>query len=240
MTIISESEIVDDFESFGICAFITTRASGTFGVSSNEPVRDVMERWRLLREELSPGGARLATSSQVHGSRVVVHSSDWQGWLRVDATDGHVATDRGLALAVTVADCVPIFIAHPSGSVALLHSGWRGTAAHILGRGIDALAQRGFAASELRVHFGPAICGNCYEVGRDVFCQLTGRNSSGGALHVDLRSILSEQAHAAGIRHVTTSALCTRCNNDRFFSHRAGDTGRQIAVIFAQGTHRMP
>ena len=232
MTIVSEAEIVDDFASFGIRAFTTTRASGSFGLASEEPARVVMQRWRTLRDELSPGGARLATATQVHGSRVVTHANDWSGWLRVDNADGHVALERELALAVTIADCVPVFIAHPSGAVALLHSGWRGTAARIVDRGIEALAHRGFAAAELRLHLGPSICGNCYEVGPDVIRQLTGRDS-GKPERVDLRAIIRDHARAAGIRHMTTTSLCTRCDNDRFYSHRAGDAGRQISVIYA-------
>jgi polyphenol oxidase len=234
VTIIAQSELVDDFAQFGIRAFMTTRASGSFGLASDEPTRVVMARWRQLREELAPGGARLASASQVHGSNVVAHRADWDGWLRVDAADGHVAPDRGLALAVSVADCVPVFIAHPAGAIALLHSGWRGTAARIVEKGIEALAHRGFGVGELRLHLGPAICGNCYEVAGDVYRQLTGRDSSGSAARVDLRALIAGHARAAGVRHLTTSALCTRCDNDRLYSHRAGDDGRQIAVILAE------
>ena len=235
MSIIADSERVDDFSPFGIRAFTTTRAAGTFGLVSDEPTRVVMQRWRQLREELEPNGARLASANQVHGSRVVIHAGGWDGWLRVDAADGHVAPERGLALAVSVADCVPVFIAHPSGAVGLLHSGWRGTAARIVQRGIEALAQRGFAAGELRLHLGPAICGKCYQVGADVFRQLMGRDSSRATEYVDLRALIADHARAAGVRHITTSALCTRCDNDRFYSHRTGDDGRQIAVIYAEG-----
>jgi len=234
VTIIGDSESVDDFSPFGIRAFTTTRASGTFGLASDEPAGLVMQRWRQLRDELAPEGARLASATQVHGSRVVTHSGGWDGWLRVDAADGHVAPERGLALAVSVADCVPVFIAHPSGAVALLHSGWRGTAARIVERGIEALAHRGFAAGELRLHLGPAICGRCYEVSADVFRQLTGHDSSHAAECVDLRALIVGHARAAGVRHITTSALCTKCDNDRLYSHRAGDAGRQIAVIYAE------
>lgn len=232
MTILSSSEIVDDFAAFGIRAFTTTREAGSFGLMSQEATRDVMQRWRQLREELAPDGARLATAAQVHGARVVTHGADWAGWLRVDNADGHVAPERGLALAVSIADCVPVFIGHPSGAVALLHSGWRGTAARIVERGIEALGHRGFAASELRIHLGPAICGKCYEVGPDVIRQLTGRDA-GKHERVDLRALIAQHARDAGVRHIATSPLCTSCHNDRLFSHRAGDAGRQIAVIYA-------
>lgn len=234
MSIAAESEVVTEFAEFGIRAFTTTRAVGSFGLHTDEPVKDVMGRWTELQRELRPAGPRLATARQVHGSALIVHHPTWEGWLRGDEADGHVAVDRGTAVAVTVADCVPVFLAHPSGAIALLHSGWRGTAARIVEHGIDALVKRGYPASELRLHTGPAICGECYEVSADVFRQLTGRDPAGGRPSaVDLRSLIAEHARAAGVRHVTTSSACTRCDNERFYSHRAGDAGRQLGVMLA-------
>jgi len=184
MTIIDRSEVVTEWLEFGIRAFTTTRDVGSFGLMTNEPVRTVMSRWHELRRDLAPGGDRLATAGQVHGSTVLVHHAGWQGWLRSDAADGHISMDRGTALAVTIADCVPVFIAHPSGAVAALHSGWRGTAARIVERGIEALTHRGLSASELRVHLGPGICGKCYEVSAEVYAQLTGTNPAAQRLSI--------------------------------------------------------
>jgi copper oxidase (laccase) domain-containing protein len=50
---------------------------------------------------------------------------------------------------------------------------------------------------------------------------------------VDLRAIIAAHARAAGIEQISTSARCTKCDNDVFYSHRAGDTERQIAVLAA-------
>ena len=226
-------EVVDDFASFGIRAFTTTRAAGTFGMNGAEAVSEVMTRWYALVDELQPIAPRFATARQVHGARVVVHSTEWEGWLRIAEADGHAACERGTASAVAIADCVPIFIAHPSGATALLHSGWRGTAARILDQGVTALGHRGLAASELRLHLGPAICGKCYEVSPDVYRLLTGREVA-SPTPVDLRALLAARARELGVRHVSISPWCTRCDNDRFFSHRAGDSGRQIAVLVAE------
>ncbi|MGQ0715106.1 MAG: polyphenol oxidase family protein [Gemmatimonadaceae bacterium] len=226
-------EVVDDFASFGIRAFTTTRAAGTYGTNASEPIAEVMTRWYALVDELYAAAPRFATSRQVHGTRVVVHGADWEGWLRVTEADGHAALQRGTAQAVSVADCVPVFLAHPAGATGILHAGWRGTASHILDHGVAALAQRGFAAFELRMHLGPAICGKCYEVGADVHRQLTGK-SVDRPTPVDLRALLADRARALGVRHISTSPSCTRCDNDRFFSHRAGDTGRQIGVVCAE------
>ncbi|HET7458238.1 MAG TPA: polyphenol oxidase family protein [Gemmatimonadaceae bacterium] len=226
-------EPIDDFAAFGIRAFTTNRADGSCSLHGDEPVGVVTARWAALREELGRGGTRrLATAGQVHGSRVVVHSPGWEGSLRVDAADGHASVERGTAMAVTVADCVPVFVAHPGGATAILHSGWRGTVGRITERGIEALAHRGVPVGELHVHLGPAICGKCYEVSPEVYGQLTGRTVDRPTT-VDLRSLIADAARAAGVRHLSVSPLCTRCDNDRLFSHRAGDAGRQLGVIVA-------
>jgi polyphenol oxidase len=225
-----QSEIVPGFAELGIRAFTTTRAAGTFGVNGNEPVSEVMPRWYALKREL--GARRFATASQVHGSTVIEHHGGWSGWLRADDADGHAAMERGTAVVVTVADCVPVFVAHEGGAIALLHSGWRGTAARIVERGIEALMKRGFAPAAMHVHTGPAICGKCYEVSAEVYAQLTGKNP-GKPTTVDLRALIADHARAMGVREITTSPSCTRCDNDRFFSHRAGDLGRQLGVMIA-------
>lgn len=226
-------EIVDDFIPFGVHAFTTMRQVGSFGTMSDEPVKSVMARWDALRATIAARGIRrLATAAQVHGTTVLVHDPAWEGWLRASPADGHVSVRRGTAMAVTIADCVPVFIAHPSGATAVLHSGWRGTAARLVDRGVAALTHRGFPAAELRVHLGPAICGKCYEVSPDVIRQLTGESAT-APRRVDLRALIAEHARALGVTHITVSPSCTRCDNALFFSHRAGDPGRQLSLIAA-------
>jgi hypothetical protein len=192
-----------------------------------------MSRWSALQNDVSDTARRVVSLRQVHGTRVLVHTGGWEGWLRAGEADGHIAVERGIALAVGIADCVPVFIAHPSGVVALLHSGWRGTAAKITTEAIAAMARNGIAPDELGIHLGPAICGRCYEVSADVREQLTGQPVT-RAGHVDLRSLIAEHATETGVQKITVSEFCTRCDNERFFSHRAGDAGRQIGVIAAQ------
>jgi polyphenol oxidase len=226
------AEVADEFTPYGVRAFTTGRAAGSFSTAGLEPVRDVMARWKALRQALRSGGPRLATARQVHGTRVIVHGTSWEGWLRCDDADGHAAVDRGTAMAVSIADCVPVFIVHPSGAAALLHSGWRGTAGRIVEQGIAALTLRGVPVAELRVHLGPAICGRCYEVSPDVYERLTGSRPPAPRV-VDLRALIADQARAGGVRHISVSDSCTRCHNARFYSHRAGDAERQLGVLIA-------
>jgi len=226
---------IDAFDDWGVRAFVTTRSAGTFSTASDEPASAVLGRWDALRAELFgvADAGRLASARQVHGAEVLVHDAGWwRGWLRGPPADGHLAPERGTALVVSVADCVPVFVAHPSGASALLHSGWRGTEAHILAVAVQLLEGRGLHASQLRVAMGASICGACYEVSPDVYGRLTGR-AVDAPTPVDLRGIIADQARALGVRDVRPDAPCTRCDNDRFFSHRAGDAGRQLGVLYA-------
>jgi YfiH family protein len=221
------------FAELGIAAFTTTRHAGSFNLSSAEPVADVVGRWLALAAEVGGADGRLAFAHQVHGAEVLTHGGGWRGWLRAPEGDGHFSNVPGTAMAVTLADCVPVFIAHPSGAAAVLHSGWKGTAANITARGIASFVEEGHHARDLVVHAGPAICGRCYEVSPEVYVQVTGSSVS-RRTPVDLRAVIERQAREAGVSRVTLSASCTRCDNDRFFSHRGGDSGRQLGVIAAR------
>lgn len=227
---------IPSLAAIGIRAFVTTRAAGSFGLPEQGEDPQATARWAALHHALVPLGApRLASARQVHGTRVLIHDRGWDGWVRIDGADGHLLTAGGAA-AVTIADCVPVFVAHPSGVAAVVHAGWRGVAGGILAETFRAFAARGLTGDELVVHLGPSICGRCYEVGTEVFEKLTGWPTS-RPRNVDLRSLLAEQAKQFGITRWTASGECTKCDNDLLFSHRAGDAGRQVAVIVAGASH---
>jgi polyphenol oxidase len=229
-TILTDAEAVAGLPP-GIRAWTTTRGNGSFGLGSDEPVGTVFGRWAALQSDLMGLGIeRLACAHQVHGNRISHHTNAWRGWLREQGVDGHVTTMPGTALAVTIADCTPVFVAHPKGAVAALHAGWRGTAERILDVGLDLFERLGFPSAECHVHLGPAICGPCYEVGPEVLTAVTGRPAAHKG-RLDVRAVLAEQAGRRGILSLTSSSACTRCHNGRFFSHRAGDAGRQLGVI---------
>lgn len=223
-------EPVPGFEALGAIAFTTTRERGDFALNSREPAGDVFGRWQGLADSLAPHASRLAFAHQVHGDRVLLHEGGWSGWMRASDADGHVALAPGTALAVTIADCVPVFLAHPGGAVGIVHSGWRGTLANVSARAVSRLVEAGVPARELHAHCGPSICGDCYEVSPDVYGKLTGR-AVPKPTPVDLRSLIADDLRAAGVANITISPWCTRCQNARFFSHRCGDAGRQVAVV---------
>ena len=224
---------IPDFDEWGIRAFTTARGAGTFGTAASEPAAEVLGRWHdLVAAAAEQGAPRFVSGAQVHGAAIAPYGPGWSGWLRTPAVDGHLWLVRGTAGAVTVADCVPVFLAHPSGAAAVLHSGWRGTVAGITEAAIQAFGRAGFGAASLRLHLGPAICGGCYEVSPDVYAAVTGF-SVDKPTPVDLRSAIAGRARALGVRDIAISEWCTRCSNDRLFSHRMGDAGRQLGVLIS-------
>lgn len=220
---------------FGLVAGITAR-DGDFnlGLLTPAPARDVVARWRAFAAAMRPGFRGLAAGLQVHGADIAGHASAPDGWLIVDGKDGHVTNVPGLLVLVSVADCVPIYLAHPtSGTVALLHAGWRGVAAGILEAGIAAVAGMGGGSpADLVMHCGVAICGQCYEVGPEVVTALTGAPAHGPE-RVDLRALLAARARASGIGDVSVSPWCSAHDANLFYSHRrsAGADGRMLAYL---------
>lgn len=206
-----------------------------FGLATGGDWWSVSNRYTKLACGLGFSG--VAVCRQVHGIHVVsVEGAPRDGlWVPGDA-DGMIGPPDGCMLVVTVADCVPVYLFEPeTGTVGLLHAGWRGAAAGILRSGIERITGGDLRrVAGLRVHFGPAICGDCYEVGPEV------RRAMGLDEHdrsgLDLRAFLQTRAVDLGISMdgVTTSHLCTRCDaNDSFHSHRAdgGAAGRMAAFL---------
>lgn len=189
--------------------------------------------WRG-RDPLAMGWTSVVRSRQVHGAVTRLHAALPAGESVVGDGDGHVTRSAGLLLTVTLADCVPVFVADPAHrAVALLHAGWRGTAAGIVERGLAAMAGAfGSDAGGLFVHLGPAICGECYEVGPEVFEALD-EPAPSAATPIDLRGVVRRRALAAGVGagRLTVSRECTLCGDGRYYSHRRGDTGRHRGFI---------
>jgi YfiH family protein len=226
-------------ERFGVTAGITGRGTDPaapfdLGLWTEQPVREVMGRWRRLRTHFSTHPS-LVLSHQVHGDRVQWHAAVQPGWTIRDGADGHATAVAGCLMLVTVADCVPVYLVAPrQRAAALLHAGWRGTAAGIVARGIEVLQERtGVVPADVVMHIGIGICGVCYEVGSEVMAAV-GRPADGpGPWQLDLRTVLREQAHRLGLSEVTASSHCTACDRRQFFSHRGsgGSDGRMVAYL---------
>ncbi|MEJ2204143.1 MAG: polyphenol oxidase family protein [Gemmatimonadota bacterium] len=212
----------------------TTRGSGTpfdLGLFSDASTSShVLGCWEALR--MRTGLPSVVHARQVHGAVVRFHRALPPGLHLAEPCDGHVTAEPGVLLVVTVADCVPVSLVMPKRrAVALLHAGWRGAAAGVLGRGLQVLRER-LGPGEVWVHLGPSICGRCYEVGPEVFRSL-GLAVPSSPRPLDLGGWLADRAAALGIpqERITRSSHCTLCGDTDLFSHRGGNAARQAGFL---------
>jgi len=232
-------ELVEWREAAGLVAGITGRGAESgrgfdLGLWSESPVGETMRRWRAFRQSY-PDFESVMLGQQVHGVEVMT-AGPGRGWTQVDGIDGWVTTTPGVLLLVTVADCIPVYLAAPRG-VALLHAGWRGTARGILTRGVEQLcAVAGAGPEEITMHCGIGICGACYEVGSEVMLGCGAATDGPGPWHLDLRGRLATQAAGLGVTRVTGSTWCSAHHRDHFYSHRTsgGRDGRMVAFLGMQ------
>jgi YfiH family protein len=228
-------ELAEWADRYGLTAGVTTRDGGfNLGLLTPDPAAAVIGRWRAFASAVSPGFPAIVAGLQVHGRTVSRHVRPAPGWTIQDGVDVHATAEAGVLCCVSVADCVPVYLAHPpTGAVALLHAGWRGVAAGVLESGLTALEHlTASRRSDIIMHCGVGICGTCYEVGPEVIEAVTGvaATKPGG---LDLRAALAARAWEAGIGGVSVSPWCSAHDGDRFFSHRrsAGTDGRMLAYL---------
>ena len=228
-------ELTEWAHRYGLTAGITTR-DGEFnlGLLTPEPAADVIGRWRAFASAMAPGFPAIVAGLQVHGRTIASHPTPAPGWTIRDGVDGHATTEAGVLCCVSVADCIPVYLAHPpTGVVVLLHAGWRGVAAGVLESGLGALYRLGVSRlDDVVMHCGVGICGVCYEVGPEVIEAVTGV-AAPKAGPLDLRAVLAARAWDAGVGDVSVSSWCSAHDGDRFFSHRrsAGKDGRMFAYL---------
>ncbi len=205
------------------------------GIGGRAPVADVLGRWERVRQALGMRG--VVISRQVHGATVRLARAPLVGVHLTLPADGHLTADPDLLLAVSVADCVPVFLVEPrSRTLALLHAGWRGVAAGVVEEGVRSLQDRfGVEPSSLLAHLGPAISGARYPVGPEVPVALD-LPDPGSTIHLDLTPHIAERLVRQGVtpEAITASSYCVH-DHPAFFSHRGGDGGRQMALLGFRG-----
>jgi YfiH family protein len=213
-------------------------------------------QWIAQAMGVAPGGVvRLA---QVHGAGVLVLRRDEaRAPTEPPPAADIVVSDRpDLAVAVQVADCVPLLLADArTGAVGAVHAGWRGVAAGAAGVAVEALVRAfGVEARDLVAALGPSIGPCCYEVGEAVgeAFRRAGIDEALAARwfvrgranrpHLDLWQAVSDQLIRAGVREdrIHRCGLCTASHREVFFSYRADGpgTGRLLGVIRAGAAER--
>jgi YfiH family protein len=180
---------------------------------------------------------------QVHGATVVDAATLTAGGARVQA-DAAFTTVPGVVCAVSVADCLPVAIAHAGGrGVAVAHAGWRGLAAGVIQNCVSALrTQLGAPDTVLLAWLGPAIGPARFEVGEEVLEAMRARlphasdafiAGSAGKFFADLPALARQSLAQVDVAQVSGGSFCTASDPARFYSFRRERvTGRHAAVIW--------
>lgn len=189
---------------------------------------------------------------QVHGAALLVAGGDPTATLALEADALAAEPGTRRAVAVRVADCVPVLLADPaSGRVVAAHAGWRGIEAGVVREGVRHLVSSGGSAEALIAAIGPCIGPCCFEVGGDIAERIAKASSddvivrrAGDKAFVDLRRAVRAQLRALALTDDAIDDVpgrgaegCTRCDRERFYSYRRdGDaSGRLLGVIVARG-----
>lgn len=190
---------------------------------------------------------QLACAQQVHsnGVAVVTAADKGKGALRYEdafaATDALITQEKGLALAIFTADCLPIYLFGQRGPIiALVHAGWKSTKLSLVKKTIFIMTQvAGIKPRDITVLFGPAIRRCCYQVGEE-FKEYFGRgiHEENKALFLDLIEVNRMQLEEAGVSgaNMFDCQICTSCQVDSFFSFRKEkeSCGRQMSLIMIE------
>jgi len=237
----------------------------------------VRNRFRVL-QSLDIAEYTCATMWMIHSARVInLDKQDWPDWgedwphriyeldelgyptgTRLQWTfkprtqgDALITRKRGVALAISTADCVPLLFYDPvTQAIGVAHAGWRGTARGIAAATVAAMSEQlGARLTNIRAGVGPSIGPCCYEVSEEVRELFLGQRDfedipteaslreliassavferlqlpTKESLRLNLWETNREQLLLAGLtpEHIELPDICTSCAKDRFFSHRA-------------------
>jgi polyphenol oxidase len=216
------------------------------GILTDDEPALVARNRELVAAALQRDSAGFAMGWQVHGAELRSHLEPpaQSGYVQrgeLPKSDAQLTTHPEVTPLVLAADCIPLAVG-AEGAVAVLHCGWRGVAAGIVPRAVEALGSISRSRpADLRAALGPGIGPCCYEVGEEVFAALEGRGYVSEVRRdrsLDLPLAVRLELERAGLEEARIAApgLCTSCLGELFFSHRrdAGVTGRQAGLAWLE------
>lgn len=239
----------------GIRHGFTTRNGGVsegyfeslnIGIRRGDLREHVEENYRILAGSIGFEYNNIALTSQVHGKTVRVVKKGGSIFTPVeDPCDALITDVSGIALFVFTADCVPILLYDQvAGCIGAVHAGWRGTANGVLREAVEMMVREyGAKPENIYAAIGPSIGRCCFEVDYEVYNRLSSVYPSidlvtdvkGEKYYPDLKELNKTMLLKGGLAEdrISTVELCTKCENDMFWSHRRDGEkrGLQGAVI---------
>lgn len=225
--------------------------SMNFAFSRGDNPENVLENYKIFSDAVGFDYNSLVTSSQDHHTYVRPVTKNECGigiWKEKDmmSVDALITNEPNVTLVTHYADCTPLFFVDTVGkAIGLAHAGWRGTVGKIGEEVIKKMtALYGTNPSNVVVAIGPAISKCCYEVDEDCaenFYNLKDLDNSkfifpkeDGKYMIDLLETNRQIVMRAGVKkeNIVLSDLCTKCNSDLLWSHRATNGHRGTMCAF--------
>jgi len=226
----------------------------------------VYENFDRIARVLEVSREQFVLSHQTHTDHIRIVTKKDAGCgltkpLAYENVDGLITKEKGLVLSTFYADCVPVYLVDPVKEViGLCHSGWKGTVKEISKKTVEKM-QEEFGCDPEDIHgaIAPSICQDCYEVSEDVIMEIEktfGKSRVGaggypqgccerlfyrkteGKYQLNLWYACELSLLKAGLKpeHIEVTDICTCCNPDYLFSHRAsmgkrGNLGAFLMLI---------
>lgn len=227
-------------------------SSMNLGFGRGDEENNVKENFQRIAASVGFSVENLVLSQQTYTTNVHVVKEEDRGRgftrpLEWKDVDGLVTNVPGLVLTTFYADCVPLFFVDPVRKViGLSHSGWRGTVGKIGKVTVDTMKREyGSRPEDILASVGPSICQECYEVSEDVitefkeqfeerFWKLLFWKKKNGKYQLNLWKANELVFLESGIlsEHISITDLCTCCNPELLFSHRASNGLRGNLAAF--------
>ena len=213
--------------------------------SEDIPAHIITNRNRVAA---SLGAQNLITGYQTHSNTVAeVTSADDR-----PEADALFTKEKGIALGVLSADCVPVLMTGSSDGkkvdiIATAHAGWKGAVAGIIENLVMRLQHEQVHSISMKAVIGPSISQSAYQVGTDVYEKVTSIDPAAKSFFItetgretflfNLPLFVRSRLEAAGVTQISHLDICTYANPERYFSyrrtthHKESDYGRQVSAI---------
>ena len=166
---------VEQFDKFDfVKAFMIPKEQGRWRIYSYNKEADMedLKYYKDVGNIFNTDINNMIRVMQNHSDNILVakRTDASSGVTRMEADgifDGIITNEKNIMLLTVEADCVPVYILDPvNRAIGMVHSGWRGTVKKIAEKAISLMKENyGSSVDDILIHFGPSICGNCYEVG---------------------------------------------------------------------------
>lgn len=223
-------------------------SSLNLGIHRGDTPENVLENYKILGKAVGFSPEDLVFTHQTHTAivRPVGLEARGEGLFRPvpGDYDGLTTNVPGVGLIVFTADCTPVLLYDPvRKAIGAVHAGWRGTAAGIAANAVQQMIELyGSDPADIRAAIGPCISSCCFETGEDVpqaMLASLGQEAEkaisprGEKYYVNLKELNRLWLSRSGVTQVEISPDCTRCQNERFWSHRVTGSARgsQAAII---------